>query len=114
MSVRLLGRRVYLALAVVLVCARHAGQTPAAAQLSGTLEVPVRTLQRWRYWWRELFPLAPLWRAACARFMLPVATDVFPASRLERFTGDAEESLRRLLIFLASVTVSAITLHKGR
>ena len=36
MSVRFLGRRVYLALAVVLVSARHAVQNPAARRLSGT------------------------------------------------------------------------------
>jgi hypothetical protein len=114
MSVRFLGRRVYLALAVVLVSARHAGQTPAAARLCTTLEIPLRTLQRWRHWWRAQFPLTPLWRAACARFMPPVATDLFPASLLERFAGDAEESLMRLLIFLSPITVRAIPLLEGR
>ncbi|MFH1605231.1 MAG: hypothetical protein ABIH03_15155, partial [Pseudomonadota bacterium] len=108
------GRRLYLAVAVVLVSARLAGQTPAMARLSTTLEITVRTLQRWGHWWRAQFPLTPLWRAACARFMPPVATDMFPASLLERFAGDAEESLMRLLIFLSPVTVRAITLHKGR
>ena len=113
-SVRFLGRRVYLALAVVLVSAPHAGQTPAAARLCTTLEIPLRTLQRWRHWWRAQFPLTPLWRAACARFMPAVATDLLPASLLERFAGDAEEALMRLLIFLGPVTVRAITLHEGR
>jgi hypothetical protein len=56
MSVRFLGRRVYLALAVVLGSARHAGQNPAAARLSGTLNVPVLTLRRWRHWWQAQFP----------------------------------------------------------
>ncbi len=46
--------------------------------------------------------------------MPAVATDLFPASLLERFAGDAEESLMRLLIFLGPVTVMAITLHEGR
>jgi hypothetical protein len=55
-SVRFLGRRVYLALAVVL------GQALGVAR---------RTLQRWRRWWRDQFPLTPLWRAACARFEIP-------------------------------------------
>ena len=70
-SVRFLGRRVYLALTVVL--------------LSEALNVPVRTLARWRHWWREDFPLTPLWQATCARFMPPVATDAFPASLLAVF-----------------------------
>ncbi|MDP2794641.1 MAG: hypothetical protein Q8O25_11290 [Sulfurisoma sp.] len=114
MSVRFLGRRVYLALAVVLASGRHAGQMPAAARLSGSLAVPVRTLQRWRQWWGERFPLTPLWQACCARFMPPVATDSFPAGLLERFAGNAEEALMRLLLFLSPITVGAVTLHEGR
>ncbi len=51
MSVRFLGRRVYLGLAVELLSARHAGQTGAAAKISGALDIPVRTLERWRHWW---------------------------------------------------------------
>ena len=45
-SVRFLGRRVYLALAVVLVSARPAGPTPAAAHLGQVLGVARRTLQQ--------------------------------------------------------------------
>jgi hypothetical protein len=114
MSVCFLGRRVYLALAVVLLSARHAGQTAAAARLSGALDIPVRTLERWRRWWRECFPLTPLWQVACARFMPPVATEQCPASLLERFVGDAEEALMRLLVFLSPLTVRAIALREGR
>ena len=113
-SVRFLGRRVYLGLAVVLVSARHAGQTPAAARLSGMLDIPVRTLQRWREWWQKQFPLTQLWQASCARFMPPVATDLCPASLLERFAGSAEEALMRLLVFLSPLTVKPINLREGR
>jgi hypothetical protein len=60
-SVRFLGRRVYLGLAVVLVSAR----------LGQLLGVCRRTVARWRDWWREQFPRTPLWRAGCARFMPP-------------------------------------------
>ena len=45
--------------------------------------------------------------------MPPIAIDLFHASLLERFVGDAEEALMRLLIFLGPVTVRAITLHEG-
>ncbi len=113
-SVRFLGRRVYLALAVVLGSARHAGQNPAAARISATLEIPVRTLQRWRAWWSGQFALTPLWRASCARFMPPVASNSFPASLLERFAGNAAEALMRLLVFLSPITVRPITLREGR
>ncbi len=114
MSVRFLGRRVYLGLAVVLGSARHAGQNPAAARLSGTLNVPLLTLRRWRHWWQAQFPQTSLWQAACARFMPPVGSDLFPASLLERFSGSAEESLMRLLVFLSPLTVRPIDLPEGR
>ena len=113
-SVRFLGRRVYLALAVVLCSARHAGQNTAAARVSTSLDVPVRTLERWRRWWAEQFPLTQLWQTCCARFMPPVASDLFPGGLLERFVGDAAEQLMRLLVFLSPLTVKAITLPEGR
>ena len=113
MSVRFLGRRVYLALAVVLVSGRHAGQTPAAARLTRTLDIPVRTLERWRRWWRDDFQKTPLWQAACARFMPPVATERCPVSLLERFAGNAEDRLMRLLVFMSPLTVTPINLREG-
>ena len=109
-----LGRRVYLALAVVLISGRHAGQISAAAGLCGSLDIPIRTLERWRRWWRDDFLQTPLWQAACARFMPPVATEHCPASLLERFTGNAEERLMRLLVFLSPLTVTPINLREGR
>lgn len=105
MSVRFLGRRVYLSLAVVLMSARHAGPTSTQAKLSETLVIPARTLQRWRTWWIGTFPVTPLWQASCARFMPPVATAELPASLIARFTGSAAESMTRLLAFLTPLTV---------
>jgi hypothetical protein len=115
MSVRFLGRRVYLGLAVVLVSARHAGQTPAAARLGEGLGIPIRTLDRWRQWWQTDFALTPLWQAQCARFMPSVATHRLPGELLERFTGEAQEVLARLLLFLTPLTVrSLIAIVEGR
>jgi hypothetical protein len=113
MSVRFLARRVYLALAMVLVSSHHAAQTPAAGRLSMTLDVPVRTLQRWRNWWTRQLPLTTFWQAASAHFMPPVATEQFPASLLERFVGNAGDVLLRLLVFLTPLTVGAIALSEG-
>ena len=115
MSVRFLGRRVYLGLAVVLVSARHAGQTPVAARLGEGLGIPIRTLDRWRQWWQTDFALTPLWQAQCARFMPSVATHRLPGELLERFTGEAQEVLARLLLFLTPLTVrSLIAIVEGR
>jgi hypothetical protein len=118
MSVRFLGRRVYLALAVVLVSPLPAGPTPAAAWLGMALGVERRTLARWRHWWCEQFPLTPLWRAACARFMPPVSEVQLPGALITRFAGPAPEPVIRLLLWLSPVTVgrgqpAAITLHEA-
>ena len=56
MSVRFLGRRVYLALAVVLMSARRAGPTSAQVKRLQGLAIPTRTLLRWRTWWAVTFP----------------------------------------------------------
>ena len=105
MSVRFLGRRVYLALAVVLMSARRAGPTSTQMQLSAMLGVPVRTLLRWQSWWTESFPATQLWQAESARFMPPVSTSALPTSLIERFSSAAAESMARLLAFLSPLSV---------
>ena len=113
MSVRFLGRRVYLGLAMVLTSARHAGQMSVAAQLATALNVPLRTLKRWRSWWSQHFPLTALWQTACARFMPPLATERMPGNLLERFAGDAAQALMRLLVFLSPITVRTIEIGRA-
>jgi len=108
MSVRFLGRRLYLALVMILASARHAGRMQAAAGLADALGVPVRTLVRWRAWWVEQLPGTPFWRAACARLMPPVSLDRLPASLLERFGDQASAAMTRMLMFLAPITIGAI------
>jgi hypothetical protein len=105
-SVRFLGRRVYLAMAVVLVSARHAGQTPALSRAAALLDVPVRTLARWRCWWCESFPVTALWRAECARFMPAVLDCEIPGALLARFAGTPAQALVRMLVFLCPMTAA--------
>jgi hypothetical protein len=90
------------------------GPIKAAATLCEALEVPLRTLQRWRRWWREDFMHTLLWQAMCARFMPPVSAERLPGDLLARFGGEAAEALQRLLCFLAPLTVGAATLPEGR
>ena len=105
LSVRFLGRRVYLALAVVLVSGSRRASTSTLARLGAELGVARQTLQRWQAWWTEQFPLTPLWRAAGARFMPPVLEAQLPGELITRFTGPAHEALMRLLVWLSPVTV---------
>ena len=115
LSVRFLGRRVYLGLLVVLASARHAGQMPAAARFGEELGVPVRTLERWRRWWQTDFVVTPLWQAQCARFMPPVEAERLPGGLLDRFAGEAQEALMRLLYFLAPLSIRPlIVVGEGR
>lgn len=115
MSVRFLGRRVYLAVALVIASVQRAGSSAAASQLAQTLSVPVRTLERWRGWWRSQFPLTALWRGAGGRFMPPVTSGDLPASALERFAGTPTQSMRYFLLFLTPLTVGRpITMQEGR
>ena len=70
-SVRFAGRRVYLA--VVLMLASPPGSSSGQA-LCELLSIPARTLKRWRTWWREDFPSTPFWQSMRERFMPPVVT----------------------------------------
>jgi len=75
--------------------------------------VPVRTLERWRRWWQEQFPLTALWRGACGRFMPPVAIERLPASVLKRFAGIPMQSMRHFLMFLTPLTVGPDHVPRG-
>nr|WP_296752307.1 hypothetical protein [Thioalkalivibrio sp.] len=107
MSVRFLGRRVWLSWVVVLGSTRPAGPGTAAAALCEAFSIPWRTLARWRRWWREDFVQTSLWRVLGARFLPPVAAAELPVGLLERLTGPGHEPLRHLLALLTPLTITA-------
>lgn len=104
-SVRFLGRRVFVALAMVLGSAQRAGASPVAAQLGAALGASRRTVQRWRTWWLEGLPATPLWRALAGRFMPSVAVELLPASLVQAMTGTPAEVFMRLLVLLSALTI---------
>ena len=106
-SVRFLGRRVYVALAVVVLPQRRTTLSASAVQLCDTLEVPARTIARWRQWWLQRFANTTLWSQVCARFMPPVQTQDLPTSLIGRFMGATHVAMVRLLGFLSPLSVSA-------
>jgi hypothetical protein len=108
-SVRFLGRRVFVATVVVLATALSAGLTGRRiARLGERFGVSVRTLRRWRQWWREAFAATSVWKSLRAR-LTPTNTSLlsWPAALLERCSGQTEEqrlieSLRLLAPLAAS------------
>jgi hypothetical protein len=104
-----LGRRVYLGAVVVLVSALREGITERrAAQLRELLGVGVRTLRRWRAWWREGFVAGSFWKSVRGRFVPPVEVAELPASLLERFGGADERSrLVQMLMFLSALSTTS-------
>jgi hypothetical protein len=107
--VRFLGRRVYLGAVVVLVSAMMGGITEKRAdQIRELVGASVRTLRRWRKWWREVFVATSFWKASRSRFASPVDASRMPASLLERFCGRSlRNRLVALLEFLSPITARA-------
>jgi hypothetical protein len=106
-SLRFLGRKVYLATVVTLVCAMQHGATAARRRLSDLLGVSRRTVARWRQWWLSVFTAGRFWKAASAAFMPPADPTCLPLSLLDRFPGTVEERLLALLRLLAPITGGA-------
>jgi hypothetical protein len=115
-SVRFLGRKVYLGAIVLLACVLRQGPTPwRVSRLQALLGVSARTLARWHRWWRDAFVHTAFWQAARARFARPVEADDLPHGLLERFGGDAIAPLVATLRFLGPLTTtSAGTLSEAR
>jgi hypothetical protein len=102
-SLVFLGRRVYLAVAVVCEALRFmAGFVigPAPAR---------RTMKRWLGWFRSTLPAARPFAAEGGRFWPALDTARLPASLVERLAGvgAASEILRALLALLAPLGGSA-------
>ena len=95
-SVRFFGRRVYAFPVVVLLTALAAGlSAQRLATLRKEFGVDRRTLERWRVWWREVFPETKFWKVARARFSPPV-----DGARLDALLERFREGLDGVVDFL--------------
>ena len=107
-SVRFLGRKVYLAVVVILVAAMRHGPTPhRVRELAARFGADRRTIARWQAFWRELFPDTPFWKAARARLAPDLDTAQLPRALLDAFLRDDADcdGWTRLLRFLAPITI---------
>lgn len=104
-SVRFLGRKVYVEVAVLLAClaatTRDKSRQPAPPPAA-----PARTVKRWLTWWRTVFVASTFWSDARARLVPPVAERLLPASLLGRFS--APQALLDLARFIAPITTSSV------
>lgn len=106
-SLRFLGRKVFFSVVVLLLPVLREGPTPQrVARLGKLFGVSLRTLHRWRRWWREVFAEGRFWREASGRFAEPVEMGKLPGSLLEVFREQVGESehVVALLRFLAPIT----------
>jgi hypothetical protein len=104
-SLRFLGRKVYLAMTIIVMAILREGPTAARMRrLAEFIRLDRRTIKRWRGWWRVRFTAMPFWQAARAAFMPPVDEERLPTAMLERFTGSAAERMLALLRFLRPIT----------
>jgi hypothetical protein len=96
------------AVVALTACMQQGLSERRVAALNLMLEVPRRTLQRWRLWWQQVFVRSAFWRLARARLMPPVNEQQLPLSLLERFAGtELEEQLAHLLNFISPLSTRA-------
>jgi len=105
-SVRFLGRRVYLGMALILALAFDGPlSVRRVACLRDRLGVDERTLRRWRLWWRETFAQGRFWKQARAAFVPPVEASRLPLGLLERFVArDDRDRVTQVLRFVSPLS----------
>jgi hypothetical protein len=107
-SLRFIGRRVYVAVTMLLISVIvDGGTSEQLSQLSREYGVDRRTVGRWREWWRATFTQTRFWQAKRSAFTPPVVEGRLPASMLERFLGSSVRRLVNLLRFLTPITGGA-------
>jgi hypothetical protein len=108
-SVRFLGRKVYVAVLVVVasVVGREIALVGrgAARHVEG---VPVRTVRRWLGWWNIAFVLTTFWKEAKGLLGTPVAEASLPGSLLGRLGEPSAATLTRLLRLIAPITTTSV------
>ena len=105
---RFLGRKVYLAVVVLLVAAMRHGPTPRRVRaLAAHFGADRRTIARWQVFLRDLVPGTPFWKVARARLAPDLDLTALPRVLLDAFLRGPDDSdgWERLLRFLAPITI---------
>jgi hypothetical protein len=105
-SVRFLGRRVYVA--VMLMLSSPPGSA-SARDLQRRLGISRRTVLRWRRWWTQEFPRTRLWMSLRSRLMPPIAPAQLPLGLLDRLRFRVPtKRLAQALRLLSPLSVSGV------
>jgi hypothetical protein len=112
-SVRFFGRRVFLGAVVVLISALSQGLTgKRRAWLAEQIGAGAETLERWRRWWREVFPATRSWQALRGELLPPLPSAALPGALLARF--GALEDARTLLSTLRFLAPWSVACEQAR
>jgi hypothetical protein len=106
-SVRFLGRRVYVAAAVIVASVLALVATTAGAIRDAT-GIAARTTRRWLRWWRGPFLATSVFIELAGRMVPAVSHRSMPASLLERLAGPPKSRLRWMLASLAPLTTTTL------
>ena len=114
-SVRFLGRKVYAALAILLVSAGREADTGAPPAIAVTRDAPSwATRRRYRFWWAVEFFRTPWFADLAGRLAEPVVAVDAPASLLERFVGSLGERITGLLRLVSPLTTRSVASEASR
>ncbi len=94
-SLRFFDRKVFFSVVALLILVGRDGARPERlARLAERHSVSVRTLRRWRQWWREQVPQQAWWQRLAGFLVRPIAATQLPACLLEAFAGIADTAQR--------------------
>jgi len=108
-SVRFWGRKVYLALCLVVAGVLR-GQKATTAQTCSLIAMSAETLRRWTRWWTDSVQRTRWWHAARAHIMPPLEGGHFVGALLYRLLAQYAEvrsAIQKLLTFISPLTVPA-------
>lgn len=109
-SVRFLGRKVFFAPIVLLLCSMMSIlSSDEALKLRSLYQTSRRTVYRWRSWWQNEFASSRVWRGIKGYLSPPPQPVDLPGSLLNRFAGDVRDQLISCLKFLTSINVALAT-----
>ena len=114
-SVRFLGRKVYVALAMLLVSTGRAADTGSPPAIAVTRDAPSwATRRRYRRWWAVEFFATPWFAEMAGRFAEPLDVVDAAASLLDHFMGSLRERAVGLLRLVSPLSTKSVAPDASR